>query len=116
MKTKLIVVPNFKSFKKGSNEDGVYCLIHPQYLLEKQSTLWSHLCSNLRFAFMDLQYPNRRDFLDTIFDKDNWEFEFHEYNNEEDFTEYLKSIENPKIDINVIDDLFKEYEKQEKNL
>lgn len=116
MKTKLLVVPNFKTFERGYNEDGSYMLIHPQFFIETENTLFGHLCSNLAFAFSDLKYPNRTDFLNTIFGVDNWEFEFYEFITLDKFKAYLKKIENPVINVQNIIDLFKKYEGIKKHL
>lgn len=116
MKTKLLVVPNFSNFKKGYNEDGSYILVHPQYYNEKQDVLWGHWCSNLSFAFYDLQYPNRKDFLNEIFGIDNWEFYFYKFSTIEDFKDYVSTIENEPIDVQIINDLLLKYKEIDKHL
>lgn len=116
MKTKLLVVPNFTSFKRGYYEDGSYILVHPQYYIEKKDVLWGHWCSNLGFAFSDLQYPNREDFLNEIFGVDNWEFDFYEFTTMEDFKKDMPTIKNELIDVQTIDDLFLKYKEIDKHL
>jgi hypothetical protein len=116
MKTKLLVVPNFSTFKRGYNEDGSYILVHPQYYTEREGVLWGHWCSNLGFAFGDLQYPNRKDFLNEIFGVDNWTFEFYEFTTMEDFKQYISTINNESIDVQIIDDLFAKYKGIDKHL
>ena len=90
---KLLVVANFKSYEKGKKEEGSYVLVLPYGIVSKTNeVLWGHYCSSTGWAIRDLQYTNRKKFLDEFFGVDNWEFELYDYTTNEELESYCKEI------------------------
>lgn len=107
MKNKLIVFANF-NYKERSG-DGAYLLVLPQ----GHTILWGHWCSSLSWAMCDLCFPNsRKEILDDLFGKDNWEFVYYvDFIDEKTFWEFVDETgkNNKQINLEEIDRLKKHY-------
>jgi hypothetical protein len=108
-KYKLLAFANFKGFKKFSKEEGPYVLVVPYGVIkEKQEALWGHFCTNSSYAMKDLQYPNRKKFLDEYFGEGNWEIELYEFTTLEEFKSYCEKIA-VECDLDKLEKQLKDY-------
>lgn len=115
-KTTLLVVPNTSKYDPN-NTFCHYVLLHPQFFIEHKRTLFGHTCSSIAWANSDLQYPNRKTFLNEIFGEGCWEFKNYIID-EEKFEEDIRAFdkENPRIDCQKIVDLFESFKTRELHL
>ena len=110
MKFKLFVVPQFKGFKEGwlGTQEGLYVLVFPQQYVEQKTGLFGHCCTNLSFAMSDLQYDERKKFLNKLLGAGNWEFELVVFQDEKSFLEKCAACGNDQISMSKMDTLLKE--------
>lgn len=105
----LLVVPNFRNFELGLEEEGEYLLILPQ----TKSCLWWHTCSSVRDAFYDLDYgyANREDILIQMFGENNYKLELCEFTGMERFNKTCERINksNTQIDLDKLEKLKNKY-------
>lgn len=116
--TTLLVVPNTPQHDPN-DKNQEYALIHPQYLFEKTEPLWLSTCSSIGSAMIELQNQgHRKEFLDELFGKYQWESKNYIILDNKEALRYFKKTnkKNPQFSIDIIDELIAKYKAEGKSL